>query len=338
MRTKKKSMLDLNQVKNIVFDDIYRLLDSFGLEYTQDGDNIFMRCPIHAGSDNPHGCSFSHKFRVWKCWTRGCHDHYGKDVFGFVKGVLDTDNFGSALGHLCKVYNLDDARGFEAKPIIRNELSDINRIVNKTQRELIVTPDFNKPFTCGDSPYFESRGFRPDTLKVFGVEDCQDRNSPMKFRAIIPIHFNGKEIGYIARATRPWLNPKYLFSEGIKKSDYFYNWDRAINHALKTRTLFLVEGQGDVWKMHEAGVVNCVGLFGKSLSDRQKHLLLTSGVTNLVVLIDNDQAGREGKIKINRELSRLFRLTFPQMTSNDLGSLMVDKLQNGILSELRGFY
>jgi DNA primase len=329
--------LDLNMVKDIIFTDIYRLLDSFNLEYVQDGDNIFMCCPVHSGSDNPNGCSFSHNFKLWKCWTRGCHEHYGTDVFGFVKGVLETDEFGEALRYVTQLYDLDDARGFEPKLVVRNELTDINKIFNRPRHELVLQ-DFYKPRTSGRSPYFETRGFTEDTLELFGVEDCNDKQSPMKSRSIIPIHFEGKEIGYIARSTRQWLLPKYLFSNGLKKTDYLYNWDRAIEHAMKTRTMFVVEGQGDVWKMFEAGVVNCVGLFGKTISEQQRRLLLTSGVTNLVILTDNDSAGRESKIKIKREFGRLFKLIFPAMHSKDLGNLMVEKLQVDILSELKGLY
>ena len=42
--------LDLNKVKEIIFEDIEKLLDSFDLEYEQVADNIFMKCPIHEGS------------------------------------------------------------------------------------------------------------------------------------------------------------------------------------------------------------------------------------------------------------------------------------------------
>ena len=331
------SKLDLNMVKEIVFNDIFLLLDSFDLRYTQDGDNIFMCCPIHSGSDNPTGCSFSQRFKLWKCWTHGCHEHYGSDAFGFVKGVLDVDDFGTALGYISKLYDLNNARGFEPREVVRNELTDINKIFNRPNHELVLK-DFIKPKTTGESLYFESRGFKRETLKLFEVEDCMDRHSPMKSRAIIPVCFEGKEIGFIARSTKPWLNPKYLFSNGLKKTDYFYNWDRAIEHAIQTRTMFLVEGQGDVWKMFEAGVVNCVGLFGKTISEQQKRLLLTSGVTNLVILTDNDSAGRESKIKIKREFNRLFRLIFPKMHSKDLGNLMIDKIQVDILSGLKGLY
>lgn len=106
------------------------------------------------------------------------------------------------------------------------------------------------------------------------------------------------------------MQPKYLFSEGFRKTDYLYNYDNAIKRAQEIGCIFLVEGQGDVWKLYEAGVYNAVGLFGKDISRSQRSLLLKSGVTKLVILTDNDQAGREAKIKIKRDMSRMFKLIF----------------------------
>ena len=69
------------------------------------------------------------------------------------------------------------------------------------------------------------------------------------------------------------LKYNYIFFEGLKHKS-LYNYDKALVRSLETATLFLVEGQGDVWKMYEAGVTNCVGLFGKDISNKQKELLL----------------------------------------------------------------
>jgi DNA primase len=330
--------LDLNKVKDIIFQDIYRLLDSFSLEYRQDGDNIFMCCPVHSGSDNPTGCSISNKLKLWKCWTHSCHEHYGSDIFGFIKGVLDTSSFSEVLSYISKIYKLKEAEGHTKQDnVIENDLQKILKHFRERSDEPFRC-DFCEVNTCGSSPYFESRGFKPETLRLFGVEDCNDKNSPMKLRSIIPIYFQDKQVGYIARATKPWLNPKYLFSDGFRKTDYFYNWDKAIEHSVSKRTMFLVEGQGDVWRMYEAGVKNCVGLFGKSISERQKRMLLTNEITNLVILTDNDSAGREAKTKIKREFNRLFRLIFPPMHSKDLGNLTVEKLQSDILLGLKDLY
>ena len=117
-----------------------------------------------------------------------------------------------------------------------------------------------------------------------------------------------------------------------------YNYDDAIEGAKRIGCMFLVEGQGDVWKLWECGVKNVVGLFGKDISCQQRSLLLKSGVTTLVVLTDNDQAGRESKIKIKRDIGRLFKLTFPRMHTKDLGNMPVETIKNNLLEDLRGCY
>jgi len=332
--------LDLNKVKEIIFEDIEKLLDSFDLEYEQVADNIFMKCPIHEGSDNPQGLSISLTKKAWRCWTRGCHEHYNTDIFGFVKGLLQTDSFSKALKYVCSLYNVNGAKADFKQSTKREEdpFSSLVKALKKKPVETGLQPNISPVKTLGKSPYFESRGFAPQTLLHFGVEDCADKKSAMRYRAIIPIRFGGLEIGYIARSTKVWLEPKYLFSSGIRKTDYLYNYDEATKSTLSNQCLFLVEGQGDVWKLWECGVKNAVGLFGKDISERQKTLLLKSGVTTLIILTDNDQVGRESKIKIKRSLGKLFKLVFPRMESKDLGSMSKEKMQTYLKNNLKGYY
>ena len=343
-KTKSKT-LDLNKVKQIIFDDIDPLLEYLGLEYEQVADNIFMRCPIHEGSDNKQGLSISLTKQTWRCWTRGCQEDYSTDIFGFIRGVLyardENHGFSDALRLICKVYNVNNAKknstGEKTKKT-DDPFANVVKVFKKKQETESSDIDFATVKTCGCSPYFEARGFNRSTLSNFGVEDCDDKSSSMRLRSIIPIFFDRSQVGFIARATRDWIQPKYLFSEGLRKTDYLYNYDGAIEEAKQKHCIFLVEGQGDVWRLYEAGVKNAMGLFGKDISSTQKRLLLNSGVTTLVVLTDNDQAGRESKIKINRELGRLFNLVFPATHGKDLGDTSVEKIRKDILTNLKGHY
>jgi len=339
---KNKPTLDLDKVREIIFNDLDKLLDSFDLDYRRDGDNIFMKCPIHEGSDNPNGLSFSIEKQMWRCWTRGCHENLSSDIWGFIKGVLDTDSFSDALRHVCKVYEVDGAKGFKQQTT-QVPHGDFNTLVNrfrtKEQNKAKSQEVFIGPFPAkmlDGSPYFESRGFKKGTLSFFDVKDSD--SLVMRNRSIIPITYRGDTVGFIARSTKEWVQPKYLFSDGFRKTDYLYNYDNAIEKAQKVNCLFLVEGQGDVWKLYEAGVDNVVGLFGKDISKQQKRLLLNSGITRLVVLTDNDQAGRESKIKIKREMSRLFKLVFPKMHTKDLGNMFLEKIKKDILEDLKGYF
>ena len=341
------SRLDLDKVKDVIFQDIFKLLDSFDLEYTQDRDNIFMKCPIHEGSDNPNGMSISLDKQVWRCWTRGCHEHYNRNIWGLIKGLLHTDSFSDVLKYVSRLYDLSGAKK-DVKhndTIIDNSNDIFNTVVTTIRRNKTHTIGNNKALrqvsfdtTRTPSAYFISRGYREETLRFFGVQDSKDREGPLKNRAIIPIKFNNDYVGYIARATKEWLQPKYIFSEGLKKTDYLYNYDNAISTAHKTNCMWLVEGQGDVWRLWECGVKNVVGLFGKDISGEQRKLLLSSGVTTLIILTDNDQAGRESKIKIKRDLSRLFKLIFPKMHTKDLGNMFVENVKQNILHDLKGYY
>jgi hypothetical protein len=56
------------------------------------------------------------------------------------------------------------------------------------------------------------------------------------------------------------------------------------------------------------------------------------------VLTDNDQAGRESKIKINRDLGRLFKLIFPNINAKDIGSIQNKTVKTNILKDLKGYY
>tara|TARA_R100000008_G_scaffold58974_1_gene36723 strand:- start:3002 stop:4051 length:1050 start_codon:yes stop_codon:yes gene_type:complete len=345
-KTKSKT-LDLNKVKDIIFNNIEVLLDDLGLEYNQVDDNIFMCCPIHEGSDNPQGLSISTSRKAWRCWTRGCHEEYNTDIFGFVKGVLDTESFSEALRYICNLYDVDNAQTTRTNEIKNdNDSKEFRDLVNqfkqgkrkafanKSSSEVLIGP-FPQKMLEG-SPYFESRGFKSETLKHFGVRDSD--SLVMRNRSIIPVTHESKTVGFIARATKEWVQPKYLFSDGFKKTDHLYNYDNAIKTARKTKCIFLVEGQGDVWRLHESGVQNAVGLFGKDISRKQRATLLSSGVTKLIILTDNDQAGREAKIKIKRDLARLFKLVFPKMHTKDLGNMSIEKIKNEILINLGGCF
>lgn len=334
-----KRTLDLNKVKDIIFNDIYKLLDSFNLEYHVDMDNIFMCCPIHEGSDNPNALSISLEKKIWRCWTRGCEKEYNADIFGFIRGVMTQRNgeeptFSQILKYVCNLYDVNSASKEKKNGINDGNNtsldggSDFSALVSSLQRrqtrrrdpEIEITVELPSTATTV-SEYFQSRGFSKSVLDAFGVRDC----SGLK-RSIIPIWQNGALVGYMGRAMHEWVKPKFLFNEGFVKTRYLYNYDTALPNAT-FGTMILVEGQGDVWRLWEAGYKNAVGLFGKDISEDQKSLLLTGNITKLIVLLDNDQAGREAKMDIQRKFGRLFTLEFPKTTGSDIGKKTIEQIK-----------
>ena len=149
-KTKQTKTLDLNKVKEIIFDDIDVLLESFGLEYEQVADNIFMCCPIHEGSDNKQAVSISMTQQVWRCWTRGCQEEYNTDIFGFIRAVLEArdkpSTFSDMLRYVCKLYNVNNARtNQEYKPKkVETPLGDMLKIFNRKESNSVVDFKFQK--------------------------------------------------------------------------------------------------------------------------------------------------------------------------------------------------
>ena len=56
------------------------------------------------------------------------------------------------------------------------------------------------------------------------------------------------------------------------------------------------------------------------------------------VLTDNDQAGRQAKVEIQRKFGRMYKLTFPVLSNKDVGDMTVKNIKEKILVNLKGTY
>jgi len=338
--------MDLKQIKNQLNDNIEKVLDKLKIEYEKFGDNIYSKCPIHDSSDNPRAFSYSIDRKIWKCWTRDCQHEFSNDIFGLIRGALSNQtgeevDFKQALKWACKLLNIKS--GYKQTKTVEIQEDDIDRIIKIFNKKECTHNKKSIDLQCPlltPSEYFIQRGFSAHTLEHFGVGDCHEKGT-LKDRAIIPIHDEDGDclVGAIGRTIKEYRNPKFLiYPKGFDKRYYFYNYHRAIHKAQETSCLFIMEGQGDVWKMYEAGVTNAVSLFGKTISEQHESKLSKMAITNLVILMDNDQAGRESKIQIQRQLGRMYKLIFPRISNKDVGDMSVEKIKSEILSNLKGYY
>lgn len=334
--------MNLNKIKKILNNNIENILLKLNIEYEILGDNIYSKCPIHESSDNPRAFSFCKRRGIWKCWTRDCQHEYKNDVFGLIRGVLSNFNgksadFDDVLNWINKELNLNIV-SIENNPTHdENEFENIVSILREKHIECILPESKLDNNIQIPSPYFIDRGFKPATLKYFGVGDCYDKNSKLFERAIIPIHSDCGSliIGYTCRSIRDYKIPKFLiYPKGFNKRFVFYNMHRAMPYIKQSNSVFIVEGQGDLWKLYEAGVYNVIGMFGKTLSKEQQAKLNRLPLTHIIILTDNDQAGRESKIQLQRQLGRFYRLTFPQLNHKDIGEMSISQIKQEIVSKI----
>jgi 5S rRNA maturation endonuclease (ribonuclease M5) len=342
--------MDLNQIKSELRKNYELVFQKLGIEYDVMGDNLYSTCPIHGNSDNPRAFSYSIQRGYWKCWTRNCQDDHKSDIFGLIGGVLSQQNgsevaFKDVLKWSCDVLQISGSikkskKTLHATPDPYEDLVNIINIFkvsNKNEQEKLLHLDRKK---WEPSSYFLSRGFDKQTLEHFDVCENVDIQA-MKDRAVATIYNDdgGSMVGLIGRSVKEYKIPKYLiFPKGFDKKFYLYNYHRAIERATQTSALFIVEGQGDVWRLYEAGVYNAVGIFGKDIAKEQETKIHQMPVTNLIVLTDNDQAGREAKTQIKRQFNRSHNIYFPKFDAKDIGDMSIKDIQDKILIDLKGLY
>jgi 5S rRNA maturation endonuclease (ribonuclease M5) len=326
---------------------VFKKLD---IKYEVFGDNIYSTCPVHESSDNPRAFSYSKKRGIWKCWTRECQDEYRNDIFGLIRGILSnrsgsSETFGSVLKWLKQEFDIETDN---KESVILTTSTDEDKELDfdtlvgyinddvfiPQMTDCILNIDMKIP-----SKYFIDRGFKASTLKHFEVGDCMDKSSKLYERAIVPIHSDdgNQTIGYICRSIKEYKIPKFLiYPKGFDKRFVFYNTHRALPFIRENNCAIIVEGQGDVWRLYESGVYNVLGMFGRVLTREQQKKLQQLPITHIIVLTDNDQAGRESKIQLQRQLGRFYRLSFPQLSHKDIGDMSIKQIHSNILSQIRG--
>ena len=334
-----------NQIYNIsskLFDGLPRLLDAFNIEYVEYPNRYSFACPVHGG-DNPEGCSiFTDGDSIkgnWKCWTRQCENEFANHLFGFVRGVLSfnkgeevsLDATTSRCIDLFKI-NIDELNDGNTK----NQASKLFEIFDKKpQRQSSnVTRDSIRCRIKMPAQYYTSRGFCPKILDLFDVGLCIEKNRPMFERVVVPIYDEDYNyVGCVGRSTGSNMEPKWLHSKGFKKS-VLYGLNIAKEDIKKYAAVILVEGQGDVWKMHQAGYTNCVGIFGSSLSNDQLVSLEKSGALNVIILTDYDEAGTKAVQQIIKKCGRRFNYYRPHISSKDVGDMSVEKIYEELKPQL----
>jgi DNA primase len=186
------------------------------------------------------------------------------------------------------------------------------------------------------SEYYIKRGFDPSTLDEFDIGECIVKKQPMSGRVVVPVYDEENNyVGCVGRSLTDNMQPKWLHSKGFTKN-VLYGMNIAKQHILSTGTAILVEGQGDVWKMHQAGLKMTVGIFGSSLNEDQLILLEMSGALNIVILTDSDDAGANAYKQIMKKCGRRFNYVRPTISKKDVGEMSVEEIKDELYPQLKG--
>jgi DNA primase len=283
-------------------------------------------CPFH--EERSPSFSVHSEEKLYHCFGCGV----GGDLFDFVAATENID-FPAAVEILAEKYGVEvtreqeDPRAEERRKA-RNRMSELlERAAGFYSAFLQEAPEAKKA-----REYLESRGLGVDVLTRFGVGYApsawdtlilrgqragfkvselaatglaqKGRSGGMydRFRERItfPIRdARGRAVGFGARSMRPDQKPKYLNSaenELFHKSDILYGIDQARPAMAKAGRALVVEGYTDVLALHQAGLIETVGIMGTAITEQQI-AQLSATVDTVVLALDADAAGQKAMLR-----------------------------------------
>jgi 5S rRNA maturation endonuclease (ribonuclease M5) len=354
----KYSLALVNQLTDECCENIEDCLVELGVNFFKSKKRIIGCCPIHNG-DNPSAWNLypcGEEVRgVWICRTHHCEKKWKKNFAGLIHGVLSNRvkrelHWTVAIEWMLKFLKYNDAS--EVKLPSKEELD--KRAQAAALNKWNILPKSNPTIWTRDkvrrtlqipSEYFMQRGYKSETLDKYDVGLYKQQN-----RILVPVYdplykfvvgFVGRSIFEKCDKCKYWHSPttacpatteeqincaKWKNSKGFEAGHHLYNYWFARKSIIDTSAIILVEGPGDVWKLEEAGIHNAVAIFGTNFTEEQSVTLESSWCLNVILMLDNDNAGRVATEDIKKRLQRTHRLYFPTFAGKDVGELQTDKI------------
>lgn len=345
-----------------------KIMDALNIDYTVYPNRVAFACPIHESNRKESLNLFTSgdtSVGNFVCWTNHCEDEVGRGAINLVRSILEkllnkTVSIPEAVrkveeitgNKISKIQSTDDdVRAF-------NHLA-LKMIRETKQVDYGVTREYVRRNLTIPAKYYINRGFLPETLKEFDIGLCTRKGQQMFMRIVVPIYdITGRYlVGCVGRSINPecsicnmyhapnrmcpsnkieekWAQ-KWINSEGFKSGEYLYNIWNAAEPARQTQKLVIVEGQGDIWRLYEAGIKNAVGIFGCNFTDTHFNIVESLGVTDIYIALDTDVEGMKARSRVINKLKNYYNLHEINLLAKDVGDMTIEQTQK-CFAQLRG--
>ena len=177
------------KLSNQLFSKLPQLLKYFNVEFIEYPNRLAFACPIHGG-DNPEGCSIFTAGNTakgnWNCWTQHCEEEYGRNLFGFVRGVLSNQKASDVsileTVKFCLEFLDLDVKELDILTDIEsnNEIKLLDIFKRSPERNAL---DVDRQTVIDTiqipADYYLRRGYKEETLTRFDIGTCTKKNKPM---------------------------------------------------------------------------------------------------------------------------------------------------------------
>jgi len=234
--------------------NIEQLFMDMGINVAGPGDRhhqegwLNIPCPFCTGNPGNH-LGWKESEDYFNCYRCGFHSHVQ---------VLTT------------LFNIDEAKARDMIKQYQDNLHvpDWNK-KKKAQAKHILLPSQCGPLRKAHKQYLRKRGFDPKQL--VDEWDLQGTGiiGPYKFRIIAPIYHKNQLVSYQGRDITNRSKLKYKACPIEKEIRHHKHCLYGLDHALKDKTVVVVEGITDVWRLGKGAV----STFGINFMDQQLELL-----------------------------------------------------------------
>jgi len=325
----KRERLDaLKEKANLRIEDV---LDSLGLDYRERYNYVVAPCPIHGG-DRKDALSWHLDRGIWKCFSRGCEELTGSDIFGLIQGIRQctfmeaVEYLGNLLGNKL---NDDEIKKLKDQRANREFIQG-----NKRKQEQSRVYPKSSLSKLTKHTYLQSRGYPDDIVNKYQIGACLQSGHYMSNRIVVPVtSLGGELIGFTGRTLEEdYLAkriPKWKHSLGSWVSCNLFNIDNAAPFINEFGSVILCEGPLDVLRLEQGGVHNGVAILGKKFYPQQMTILAGAGATELIDALDNDAAGQSGSRSMLKTASYLFDIKRAQIPvgRKDIGEMSIDEVR-----------
>ena len=264
--------------------DWHSILMEYGVNVA-DKSQFNTHCPFH--KDERESCSINIDKQVWICHA-GCGQ-------GHLKSFLQK-----VSGHSWQ----------EIDALVEEQEWDLNfnlfdGIAIEEDYSISLVAEMDSLVELSNSHWIFKRDFNRSTLDKWG---CKSNNYN---DLVIPVkNINSDLLGWVSR--RVQATPKYLFSRGFQKSRSLFGIDHLKNYDVDV--LFLVEGALDAMWLDQHGYPSAA-ILGAMVSRSQADLISSLNPSELVLCLDNDEAGQKGISKATLDMNERFMISYVKLPS-----------------------
>jgi DNA primase len=253
---------------------IKSILKSLNIKIASEtGNDFLVYCPFHSNNHSP-SCSVSREKGAWLCFNPSCGE--SGTLNDLVKRITNRNDYEALRFITAKeaevLADFDDLLEdvLEDKPDFIEFDKDVLDKLSLEMKEL-----------SEGKEYMYTRKFTDETLEYFNVGYSNNRSM-----VTVPVHSpDGICVGIVGRSVTA---KEFKNSPGLPRNATLFNIHRAKRIGA---TCIVVESSFDAMRVHQAGFPNVVATLGGHISANNLGLL-NKYFNRLIIMTDNDQAGR----------------------------------------------